>query len=286
MNLRALRYFCAAYETRATVAAALQCHVTQPVISNAIAQLEQELGTRLFVRQARGLQPTPAGTRLYRLGGKLLADAEAIVESFQEPASHPPLSLWVHPTVGIADVQRLLLHWRRELGQMALTLMDDAGQDAGADVILGPQGCGKPGLDFLPLWEERFVLVVPPGHPLAVKEAISLKDLHGTALIERTQCELASHWEQGARALHIVPDVRARVHSEEWAMGLVAAGVGVSLLPLSAAARRDDVVVRADLPELQDFRRVVGLAHAPHPQGILAEALRCCAHGAQAPALQ
>jgi DNA-binding transcriptional LysR family regulator len=60
MNLRNLRYFCAAYEAGTTVAAARQCHVTQPVISNAIAQLEEELGTRLFTRQQRGLLPTAA----------------------------------------------------------------------------------------------------------------------------------------------------------------------------------------------------------------------------------
>lgn len=286
MNLRALRYFCAAYETRATVAAAARCHVTQPVISTAVAQLEEELGTRLFVRQARGLQPTPAGTRLYRLGGKLLADAEAIVETFQEPASHPALALWVHPTIGITDLQRLLLHWRRELGQLALTLMDEPGQLAAADLALMPQGYEVAGQGFVPLWEEHFVLVTPPGHPLAVKERVSLMDLHGTALVERVQCELAAHWQAGADALHIVPDVRARVHSEEWALGLVAAGVGVSLLPLGAAAQRSDVVVRRDVPELQAFRRVVGLAHAPRPKGVVADALRACAGWAQAAALQ
>ena len=79
MNLRNLRYFCSAFEAGSTVAAARLCHVTQPVISNAIAQLEEELGTQLFTRQQRGLVPTAEGVRLFRLGGKLLADAQAIV---------------------------------------------------------------------------------------------------------------------------------------------------------------------------------------------------------------
>jgi DNA-binding transcriptional LysR family regulator len=83
LNLRNLRYFCAACETRAMGAAATQCHVTQPVISNAVAQLEADLGARRFTRQPHGLLPTADATRLYRLASKLLSDAEAIVECFQ-----------------------------------------------------------------------------------------------------------------------------------------------------------------------------------------------------------
>jgi len=271
MNLRNLKYFCAAYEAGSMVAAAAQCHVTQPVISSAVAQLEEELGVRLFVRQARGLSPTAQATRLYRLGGKLLADTEAIVESFQEGRHKPRLSLRVQATIGLAAVQGLLALWQRELGPIDIHLLDDPSQPC--DLELVAQGCPQQGPAFTPLWEEAFVLIVPPKHPLAVQEVVSLKDLHGVALVERTQCELAPHWQAGTQALHIVPDVRARVHSEEWTIGLVAAGVGVSLVPQAAVARRDDVVVRADVAELQGFKRVVGLAHAHRPQGVAAQAL-------------
>lgn len=281
MNLRNLRYFCAAYEVRTTVGAARQCHVTQPVISNAIAQLEEELGAQLFTRQQRGLLPTAAALRLYRLGGKLLADAEALVETFQDAASHPRLSLRVHPSMNIEHVGRLLRHMRRELAQLQVSVhSEDAGR-AGAlgepvDAELVADTCVPTGHAFVPLWDEQYALVVPPDHPLAIREAVALQDLHGVAFVERTHCELAAHWHAGMDALQVVPDVRARVRSEEWALGLVAAGVGVTITPLHLARRRDDVVVRVDVPELQAARRRVGLAHAGRADGTLAEVLRVC----------
>lgn len=279
MNLRNLRYFCAAYEVRTTVGAARQCHVTQPVISTAIAQLEEELGTRLFIRQQRGLLPTPAAQRLYRLGGKLLADAEALVETFQDAASHPRLSLRMHPSMNIEHVGRLLRHLRRELAQLQVSVHSEDAGGAGAlgepvDAELVADTCVPMGHAFVPLWDEHYALVVPPDHPLAVREAVALQDLHGVAFVERSHCELAAHWHAGMDALQVVPDVRARVRSEEWALGLVAAGVGVTIAPLHLARRRDDVVVRVDLPELQATRRRVGLAHAGRAGGTLAEVLR------------
>jgi DNA-binding transcriptional LysR family regulator len=281
MNLRNLRYFCAAYEVRTTVGAARQCHVTQPVISNAIAQLEEELGTQLFTRQQRGLLPTAAAQRLYRLGGKLLADAEALVETFQDAASHPCLSLRVHPSMNIEHVGRLLRHLRRELTHLEVSVHSD---DAGDAVTLGQpvdaelvaDTCLPTGHAFVPLWEEQYALVVPPDHPLAIREVVALQDLHGVAFVERTHCELAASWHAGMGALQVVPDVRARVRSEEWALGLVAAGVGMTIAPLRLARRRDDVVVRSDVPELQAAKRRVGLAHPRQAQGTLAEVLRVC----------
>jgi len=282
MNLRNLRYFCAAYEAGSTVAAARLSHVTQPVFSNAIAQLEEELGARLFTRQQRGMVPTEAATRLFRLGGKLLADAQAIVETFQDTASHPRLNLRIHPTLSARRVQDLLRHVRRELVHLQINVPDDT-QPCHAE--LTSQNCAGEGRHFVPLWVEQYVLAVPADHPLAVKEHLALADLHGVALIERTQCELAGYWQAGLGQMQIVPDVRAKVISEDWAMGLVAAGVGVTIAPLHASDRREGVVLRTDLPELAAARRVVGLVCErgdAADAGLLAEVLQACEPWAKA----
>lgn len=280
MNLRNLRYFCSAYEAGSTVAAARLCHVTQPAISNAIAQLEEELDTQLFTRQQRGLVPTAAGIRLFRLGGRLLADAQAIVETFQDAGTHPRLSLRIHPTVSVAHVQKLLRHLQAELTHLELSVLADA--DAQVDAELTSKTCVGAGRHFTPLWEEQYALLVPPGHPLAVKESVSLADLHGTAFIERTQCELAPYWHAGLAQSKVVPDVRARVDSQEWAIGLVAAGVGVTIAPLHPLDRHHEVVVRCDAKELQSVRRVVGLACEKKPAGTLGEVVKACGPWARA----
>ncbi|MFT3856256.1 MAG: LysR family transcriptional regulator [Aquabacterium sp.] len=283
MNLRNLRYFCSAYEAGSTVAAARLCHVTQPVISNAIAQLEEELGTQLFTRQQRGLTPTAEGVRLFRLGGKLLGDAQALVESFQDASSHPRLRLRVHPTVSVLHVQRLLRHLRQEISQLELSI-HAAPQDE-VDAELTSRTCVTAGRHFMPLWEEQYALLLPREHPLVLKPNIGLADLQGVAFIERTQCELAGHFHTGLAHLQVTPDVRARVDSQEWAIGLVAAGVGLTIAPLHPLDRHHEVVVRRDVAELKSVSRTVGLACDLRPSGVLASVLQACEPWARAAAL-
>ncbi len=256
MNLRNLQYFCAAYEAGSTVGAARACHVTQPAVSAAIASLEAELGVLLFVRGQRALSPTPAGIRLFRLGGKLLADAQAIVETFQEVSERPRLAVYAHPSIGVAKLRDWLIWLRQHIDHLELSVLDEPEQ---ADVRLMPESCVTAGEMFHPLWSESYALLVPCEHPLAVQPDLSLADLHGVAFVERTQCELASHWQAGLQTLQIAPDVRARVHSHEWALALVAAGVGVTLAPIAPNDALQSITVRADLPELQSVQRTVGV---------------------------
>lgn len=256
MNLRNLQYFCSAYEAGSTVGAAKVCHVTQPAISAAIAALEAELGVSLFIRGQRGLSPTPDGIRLFRLGGKLLGDAQAIVETFQDAAQRPELSVYAHPSIGVARLQSWLIWLRRHIDQLAIKVVTEP---ADADVQLMPESCVVSGVDFVPLWAETYALLVPKDHPLSVQPQVSLADLHGVAFIERTQCELASYWHAGLQTLQIAPDVRAHVHSHEWAIGLVAAGVGVTIAPVHAGDDLAQVCVRRDVAELASLQRRVGL---------------------------
>lgn len=272
LSLRNLRYFCAAFEERSTVGAARVCFVTQPAISSALAQIEEELQVRLFLRQHRGLQPTPAAQRLYRLARKLLADTEAISASFRQ-GDEQPFALRVLPSLGVEHTGRLLRQLRRDIPALALTLPDD---EAPADAALTAAPCAEEGSEFVALWEEQYVLLVPEEHPLAVKQALQLADLHGQPFVERTHCELSDSWQAALGRGAVQPEVRARVHSEEWAQGLVAAGVGVTIAPLHAVQPRPGVVVRDDCAELREVRRHIGLAfHAP-ATGTLQQVLAAC----------
>ena len=266
LSLRNLRYFCAAYEERSTVGAARVCHVTQPAISAAIAQLEQELGVRLFLRQQRGLAPTPAAQRLYRMGGKLLADTQAIAASFRDTADNPRLAVRLLPSLDLESTRRLLRQWRQQVPRLELSVV---GPDEPADVELTSSGCAAEGTRFVPLWDESYVLAVPDDHPLAVQEGVSLADLHGVAFIERTHCEMHAAWQAAMGRGEALPQVRARVDDEEWALGLVSAGVGVTIAPLHAAAQREGVVLRIDVAELQPYRRSIGLAYHPPATAVL-----------------
>ena len=83
MDLRSLRYFCAAAEAGSLTAAAERCHVAQPSISNAVAQLEQEFALRLFSRSKKGVTLTPEGEAFYQEAARLLGNAGEMEQLFK-----------------------------------------------------------------------------------------------------------------------------------------------------------------------------------------------------------
>ena len=91
MELRHLRYFVAVAEARSLKLAAEETlHTTQPSLSRQIRDLEQEIGTPLFTRGAKGVELTPAGRVFLDHSRVMLAQAEAAVQSARQTA-HPPV---------------------------------------------------------------------------------------------------------------------------------------------------------------------------------------------------
>jgi DNA-binding transcriptional LysR family regulator len=112
------------------------------------------------------------------------------------------------------------------------------------------------GEEFVPLWTERYVVALPLRHPLAARDQLRRADLVGARLIERCYCEYAD------RFARVNPrfDVVAVAPSEEWALAMVAAGLGIAILPEGVVRRKDEVAVRAIVDA--DVTRQVGLAYA------------------------
>lgn len=86
MDIKQLRYFTAVYERRNLSHAAQACNVAQSAISYHLANLETTLGVRLFERQPRGMEPTPAGARLYDHAQAILRGIEAAAQDVAQAA--------------------------------------------------------------------------------------------------------------------------------------------------------------------------------------------------------
>lgn len=93
MDLRLLRYFVAVVDERHVGRAAERLHMTQPPLSRAVRQLEQQLGTALLVRTSAGVEPTPAGELLHREARSLLAHAAEVQARVTGAAGGPVLRL-------------------------------------------------------------------------------------------------------------------------------------------------------------------------------------------------
>lgn len=251
MDIRELRYFIAAFEEQSVTAAARRSFVSQPSVSAAIASLEEELGAVLFVRHKKGVAPTAAGKQLYPIARRITDEARAARALFREPGRPRRLTLGLMRTLDIQRTLALIEPLTRE-PDLHLRLVA-ADQTCDARVVSRVMLARDE--EFLPLWVERYVVAMSPRHPLAARDRIRGADLVGQKLIDRCYCEYA---ELFARARPRF-DVVAIAPSEEWALALVAAGLGITILPEGVVRRADDVVVRrvADA----DVTREVGLAH-------------------------
>jgi LysR family nitrogen assimilation transcriptional regulator len=89
MDMRQLRYFCAVFEQQNLSHAAQRCNVAQSAISHHIANLEAGLGVKLFSRLPRGMEPTPAGARLYEHAQSLFRSLDAAEQDIRHMADEP-----------------------------------------------------------------------------------------------------------------------------------------------------------------------------------------------------
>lgn len=256
MDFRALQYFIAVYEELGLSSAAKRCFVAQPSISTAIQQLESELECQLFVRHSKGVTPTPQGVKLYPCACKLVDDAQTIKLMFQETSPKISLSLALMPFLSGKRISLIIKALLASLQGLDLTVVDltekaDARIVAASDVL--------PEETFHKLWCDQYVLAMPEGHPLTLHQSIPLKLLDGAPFISRQPCDVNDAWKFATQKLGITLDIKATVKNEEYALDLVAAGLGISVVPSHSTSNRSNIVTRpvSDL----NFERVVGLAY-------------------------
>lgn len=249
MDVRSLRYFSFAYEEENLTAAARRAHVAQPSISSAISGLEQELAEPLFVRHKKGVTPTEAGRRLYPLARDMLTRMAAIKGSFEKAAGRKPLIMGLQASLDTARMEQFFRVLKDQEPGLELRL---TGLEQPADIqILSESGSPKDG-QFYPLWQEDYVVVLPSAHPLSLLPELEIKDLEGAAVIHRDYCEYRVLMDQYS---DLSLEIAAMAPSEDWAVSLVAAGIGLAFMPSGCVGNKEGVVSRR-LRDVSLSRRV------------------------------
>lgn len=269
VTLTELRYVVAIAETGHFGRAADRCHVTQPTLSAQVKKLEDNLGVRLFERGPKRVRATPAGERVVERARVMLAELEAlgdVARGHAEPLAGP-LRLGIIPTLGpyllpwllprlATAFPKLRPHVREA---MTSTLVDDLLAHR-LDAALLALPIDAPGIATTSLFLEPFWVALPPGHALAGRRRVRDADLAGSRLLLldeghclREQALAVCGEGRGARE---GDDFRAT--SLETLRHLVAADMGVTLLPALALRPHDGTVTRP----LADAKagRIVGLA--------------------------
>jgi DNA-binding transcriptional LysR family regulator len=252
-------------------AAADSLAYTQSAVSQQIAALEREAGTRLVDRSARGVRLTEAGRALVRHADVILArlsDAEAELEAIAGLRGGR-VRLVSFASAGATLVPRAIALFRERHPAVELTLEPAEPEDgiaklrAGdADIALNidAEFCSvaDDGVDLLHLLDDPMYALLPRNHRLADKPRIRLEELREDAWLAGSQrgCPDTMLLIRACNAAGFEP--RIAFHSDDYLaiQGFVAAGVGVSLIPdLALLAVRDDVVIRA-LADRAPVRRI------------------------------
>ena len=238
LKLKDLRYLVALADTRHFGRAAAKCFVSQPTLSAQLRKLEQNLGVQLIERQPRRVTLTPAGEEVTRHARHMLETGEAILtlaQTRRDPLAGQ-LRLALLPTIGPYLLPQVALKLRKALPRLELMLYEyqtapmlehlHAGE---IDVGLLALPIHDEALASRELYQEPFVLALPESHRL-------VDDLDGETLLllEDGHCLRDQALEICARSnVHEKQDFRAT--SIETLRQMVAAGVGITLLPALAS---------------------------------------------------
>lgn len=257
MEFRHLRYFVAVAQERSFTRAAERLYISQPPLSRQIQQLEDELGLQLFDRDARPLALTEAGRFFYARALRMLEQLdESIAMTRRLSQVDRRLVIGFVPSTMYGALPRIARLFRARKPQTPLVLVEktsveqvEALKGGQIDVGFGRVRFDDPALKREVLREERLVLAMPSEHPLASGAGpVSLAQAAAYPLLvypRKPRPSYADHVLSLFRDLGLEPVEVHEIQEMQTALGLVASGMGLCVVPESAQKlRREEVVFR------------------------------------------
>src|ERR1700754_1806142 len=235
---------------------------TQSAVSQAIARLEEETGTKLVVRDRSGVRPTAAGATLVEHAEAIFAQIDAAETDLAAVLGVRigRLRMASFPSAGATLMPLAIARFREAHPDVSLTLAEGEPEEIAPRLRAGefdlallfefPGVRERPGtgLRTVGLLEDPMHVALPAAHPLADKPALTLADLRDENWVQTSESSpCARHVVRSCLAAGFEPHVTFESDDYETVQGLVAAGVGVALIPqlaLPGPGAREDIVVR------------------------------------------
>lgn len=241
MDIHHIRYFLAVCEARNFTKAAEKCNVTQPALSRAIQQLEDEVGGLLFRRERNLTHITDLGTLLRPRFQQVVDELSGVRQEASQflCLQDANLKVGVMCTIGPRRFTGLLTDFHRRHQGILLELVEgvpsklSAALEAGEiDIaIMASSETFPERFDVTPLFRERFMVAFPAGHRLAQYDAIPIAAIDGEVYLTRINCEYGDHLsrlceERGVSTIDSYSSER-----EDWIQNMVAGGLGICFIP-------------------------------------------------------
>lgn len=256
ITVKQLRAFVAVAESSSFAEACERVHLSQPALSIAIRKMEEAAGGRLFERTTRALALTPEGLAFLPVARRLLADWTEAFDDLHRlfATQRGKLSIAVMPSFAINRFPRALVRYRECHPRINITVHDIVMEQVIESVRSGrtdigvtfePESCE--GVDFTPLFTDRQVAILPPGHAAGAKREVSWSMLARNPFIAMYRGSDYRRWTDAAMAAAgVQPHEIFEANQLATIARMVADGLGVAVVPelSSAHAAMIGAVVR------------------------------------------
>jgi DNA-binding transcriptional LysR family regulator len=251
-----LKYFIAVAEELHFGRAAKRLHLSQPPLSQQIKKFEDELGAQLFTRNKRSVSLTPAGKALLGEAREILSRIEEIKDYIRDVASGMGGTInlgYIGPALDtpltdiIRDFKLTYPQVKIDLVEMTTNMQLQAiiQQKIDAGIVRLFKHDIR-GLHCIKFHQESYALAIPAGHPLTPKKSVRITDLACEELIffpRSSQPNLYDEWMTIFSSYGFNPVVVQEAATKAASISLVAAGMGVSIVPESTAKRAPEEVL-------------------------------------------
>ena len=255
-SIRQFRYLVAVAEHRHFSKAAEACFVSQSTLSTAIRELEQQLGVVIFERNRKSVLITPVGEKLLAQARAILGEVEDFVSlaRAEKGSLNGEIRLGVIPTIGPFLLPKMLGELRQAYGKLRLYLKEEISsrlavmlKQGQLDVLVLAFPYPLRDVETVTLFEDEFVLCMPPGHSLERLKSVRQNQLRGEALLllEEGHC-LRDHALEACELQSAETNLVYQGTSLHTLVQMVAGGLGLTLLPAMAVA--GDVLGDTRLP--------------------------------------
>jgi len=275
MDFRQLRQFVVLATELNYRKAAARLHMTQPPLSVAIKRLETEIGADLFERDRLGVRLTVAGGAFLREAKRLLEGADAALQAARDAAEGRmgALRVCAVPSAALHLLPRMLPEFTQRFPHIRLRLSSGstvsilAGLQRGEldAAFLVPPASGVPGIAITALRRERLVLAVPAGHRVAGMKQVRLSDLTDETLVTLAHSDspgFAGEIVAACQRAGFHPRVLQESSHALISLPLIAAGLGIAIVPAALRRIAIDNVAYVDLADESDLPLTYAMALA------------------------
>ncbi|WP_010627598.1 LysR family transcriptional regulator [Halomonas sp. KM-1] len=253
MELRHLRYFCMVAEELNLTRAAAKLHMAQPPLSRQIKQLESEVGAELFERSARGLRLTPAGQLFHEHTLQILDKVDTTIAATQRLArsKRAVFGIGFVPSVFYGQLPLLVRELRQKddvelmLAELTTVQQVKALKSGRIDLGFGRMHIDDPDVEQENLFDEPLLAALPEGHPLAdTKPSLAQLAEYPLVLFPAQPRPSFADMTLGLfRRRGLKVTVAQEANELQTALGLVASGLGITMVPEQVRrVQRDGIV--------------------------------------------